>query len=227
MPRQSINTRQTTQMSQTTQERQTTQFQQAQPNQQRRRQLIIENIIPNYNPFVNYLFISPFNGSVNRQPVNFLFGDIFSNFFMIPTNEVFIDNFSSNFNSNFTDPLLRIIFIRSMNENQPTGSPPTSKEALKRLKHFKMNEEYCKKDGNNLEYPTCSICLTSIDKDQDTILIPCGHLFHNQCIVKWLEMHNTCPVCRYELPTDDEDYERTRNNSRSNSNLNFSNVRSS
>jgi hypothetical protein len=112
-----------------------------------------------------------------------------------------------------------------MNENQQ-GRPAASREAIKNLKHFKMSEEYCKKEGNNIEYPTCSVCLTDINKDQDTILIPCGHLFHNDCITKWLDMNNTCPVCRYELPTDNQNNTRPNNSNNSRS-MSFSNVRSS
>ena len=29
--------------------------------------------------------------------------------------------------------------------------------------------------------------------------MPCSHLFHDECLVPWLERHNTCPVCRFEL----------------------------
>ncbi|KAK8961183.1 E3 ubiquitin-protein ligase RING1-like [Platanthera guangdongensis] len=33
--------------------------------------------------------------------------------------------------------------------------------------------------------------------------MPCGHPFHWRCILEWLRMRNTCPCCRFELPTAD------------------------
>lgn len=167
---------------------------------------------PRFAPF--NLRISPFFGSVNRHTNNnVIFNDLFGSFFNIPNQDFFDDNFSSNFASNFTDPMMRIVFVQSMNNdsNRPTGNPPAAKTAVKNLKHFKMTEEYCKKDEKEVfEYPSCSVCLTEIAKDCDTVLVPCGHMFHSPCILKWLELHNTCPVCRYELPTEDQDYERQR-----------------
>jgi hypothetical protein len=46
-----------------------------------------------------------------------------------------------------------------------------------------------------------------INTEDDNIrLMPCGHIFHESCIFQWLKENNTCPVCRYELETDDEEY---------------------
>jgi E3 ubiquitin-protein ligase RNF115/126 len=118
----------------------------------------------------------------------------------------------------------RIVFINSM-QNQHLGNPPAAKKSLEKLKHFNMEKKYCKKDEKDpskIEYPTCSICLMDINDGQKTILLPCGHMFHDECITKWLNIHNTCPLCRFELPTDDPEYERKRNerNTQRNENIN-------
>ena len=34
--------------------------------------------------------------------------------------------------------------------------------------------------------------------------MPCKHFFHNDCIIPWLNRSNTCPLCRYKLPQEDE-----------------------
>lgn len=36
--------------------------------------------------------------------------------------------------------------------------------------------------------------------------MPCGHYFGMDDLFQWLDVSNSCPVCRYELPTDDAEY---------------------
>jgi hypothetical protein len=44
---------------------------------------------------------------------------------------------------------------------------------------------------------TCTICLNHIRKTRSTAELPCGHLFHKNCIKPWEERGNeTCPLCR-------------------------------
>lgn len=46
------------------------------------------------------------------------------------------------------------------------------------------------------ESPTdsCSICLEAM-KD-GYISLSCGHIFHQECVTRWLSRHNICPLCR-------------------------------
>jgi len=54
----------------------------------------------------------------------------------------------------------------------------------------------------------CSICQEEMELDQIAIRMPCSHLYHADCLEPWLKEHNTCPLDRYELLTDDEEYNK-------------------
>merc|ERR1719296_600096 len=62
-------------------------------------------------------------------------------------------------------------------------------------------------DENNRE---CCICFEENIIGTKVARLPCGHVYHRPCIEGWLSKHCTCPVCRYELETDDASYERGR-----------------
>ncbi|ESQ43099.1 hypothetical protein EUTSA_v10015768mg [Eutrema salsugineum] len=51
----------------------------------------------------------------------------------------------------------------------------------------------------------CTICLEEFKEGQEVGTLPCGHEFDNKCIEKWLKVGHTCPLCRYELPCEDDD----------------------
>jgi hypothetical protein len=51
----------------------------------------------------------------------------------------------------------------------------------------------------------CSVCADVLDSGTEVILVtlPCMHIFHQQCIVQWLESDNwECPLCRQVVPRD-------------------------
>jgi hypothetical protein len=115
-------------------------------------------------------------------------------------NDIFRNNFSSNFRSNYMNEESLLDFLRTTFNNRETRKrPPTARTLSRNLKRFKMNEKYCKKVKNKLEYPICSVCISDVQKDDETILLPCGHMYHSKCIMEWLKENNTCPVCRFEI----------------------------
>ncbi|XP_074566711.1 E3 ubiquitin protein ligase RIE1-like [Curcuma longa] len=45
----------------------------------------------------------------------------------------------------------------------------------------------------------CCICLTPYEEGVELLAMPCNHHFHSSCIAKWLRIHATCPLCKYNI----------------------------
>lgn len=43
---------------------------------------------------------------------------------------------------------------------------------------------------------TCTICLENYKKGELIIELPCKHLFHKECLSKWFNHNNICPLCK-------------------------------
>ena len=53
----------------------------------------------------------------------------------------------------------------------------------------------------------CTICLEDYVNGDDSIALPCIHIFHANCIKTWLKNQNTCPICKYEIKYEIENIE--------------------
>ncbi|MCD7452810.1 hypothetical protein HAX54_018251 [Datura stramonium] len=49
----------------------------------------------------------------------------------------------------------------------------------------------------------CVICKEEMKEGRDVCKLPCHHKFHWICILPWLKKRDTCPCCRFQLPSDD------------------------
>ncbi|OXU24842.1 hypothetical protein TSAR_015111 [Trichomalopsis sarcophagae] len=78
--------------------------------------------------------------------------------------------------------------------------PPASKDVVKNLPEIEYKDKLDKREQ-------CPVCIRDFETGNTAKALPCEHNFHKECIEPWLEKTNSCPLCRYELPTDDEDYE--------------------
>ncbi|CAK8533334.1 unnamed protein product [Lathyrus sativus] len=91
------------------------------------------------------------------------------------------------------------------NESGLKGSPPAAKSFVENLPLVELTEEELKKKD-----VTCAICRDEVIAEEKVRKLPCSHYYHGDCILPWLNIRNTCPVCRFELPTDDADYEQSK-----------------
>ncbi|XP_062338431.1 E3 ubiquitin-protein ligase RNF126 isoform X2 [Osmerus eperlanus] len=88
---------------------------------------------------------------------------------------------------------LDAIITQLLNQFENTGPPPADRERIKSLPTINITESHV---GSGLE---CSVCKEDYSLGENVRQLPCNHLFHNDCIVPWLEQHDTCPVCRKSL----------------------------
>ena len=133
--------------------------------------------------------------------------NIFMSRNLINGNRPILGFLSNHNNDNQFENFLNIIMSF---DSSHKGNPPASENAIKNLKKIEINKDNIK----NFNEETCNVCLENYVEGQTSIKIECGHNFHDNCIIKWLKMRNTCPVCRHELESNDPNYEKRKHSHR-------------
>ncbi|MCD7449796.1 hypothetical protein HAX54_001533 [Datura stramonium] len=128
--------------------------------------------------------------------------------------------FPGNLGDYFLGPGLEQL-IQQLAENDPNryGTPPAAKSAVAGLPDIKITGELLDSDSSQ-----CAVCKDTFELGEEAKQIPCKHIYHKDCIMPWLELHNSCPVCRYELPTDDPDYENRKTSQQQTANTSNTNI---
>jgi len=94
----------------------------------------------------------------------------------------------------FVGPGLEML-LQHLAENDPNryGTPPAKKEAVEAMPTVTIDQDMI----------DCPVCLEDFEIGTGVKEIPCSHKFHSGCILPWLELHSSCPVCRFQMPVDE------------------------
>lgn len=106
-------------------------------------------------------------------------------------------------------PLVCADYLRSLARWRHRGNPDIKKDRMSRAlvaevarraesgKESEMSED----DGppsNALRAAECPICLEAYSRGTLLCALPCGHTFHEACVMAWLlRDHHSCPSCRW------------------------------
>lgn len=78
---------------------------------------------------------------------------------------------------------------------EDSGPPPAKEEKIAELPKIVATKE------DLALCAECSVCKEQFTVGEELLKMPCTHLYHNDCIIPWLKLHDTCPTCRYHLNT--------------------------
>ena len=87
-----------------------------------------------------------------------------------------------------------------------TTTPPASSDIIENLPTMAVSDLDLQDECNK----ECSICFMEFKVNDKVSRLQCGHFFHGECINEWLRKRCTCPVCRWELETEDTNFEIER-----------------
>lgn len=74
--------------------------------------------------------------------------------------------------------------------------PPASKAAIDSLPTIEIHRDHLASESH------CTICMEPFQLGTAGREMPCKHMYHSECILSWLALRNSCPVCRHEIPAD-------------------------
>ncbi|XP_072226398.1 E3 ubiquitin-protein ligase RNF115 isoform X2 [Leuresthes tenuis] len=88
---------------------------------------------------------------------------------------------------------LDAVITELLGQLENTGPPPAEKEMISSLPLVCVSQDQtdCRLG--------CPVCREEYSLGESVRKLPCLHHFHSECIVPWLELHDTCPVCRKSL----------------------------
>ncbi|WZY98204.1 hypothetical protein YC2023_070533 [Brassica napus] len=92
----------------------------------------------------------------------------------------------------------------SFDETSSIWFRPASKLVVKSLTRKIYNKKIKKEKKKMVSLEECRICLQDFNNGGMVVTLSCGHEFDDECIVKWFETSHVCPLCRLELPCQDE-----------------------
>ncbi|GER54728.1 RING/U-box superfamily protein [Striga asiatica] len=85
--------------------------------------------------------------------------------------------------------------IERLAVNDRRGPPPAPRSAIEAMPTIKITQRHLNTDAH------CPVCQDKFELGSKARQMPCDHIYHSDCIVPWLVEHNSCPVCRVELPS--------------------------
>eukprot|EP00758_Cryptobia_borreli_P002646 Tbor_TRINITY_DN3181_c0_g1::TRINITY_DN3181_c0_g1_i1::g.14617::m.14617 len=93
-------------------------------------------------------------------------------------------------------------FLHRIFQSQEVPTNPTPPDVIRSLPTIAGGVTKAMKEANNMYAQPCSVCQDEFDERSEPVVqLTCGHVYHRDCIVPWLERSQQCPTCRGNVVT--------------------------
>ena len=97
-------------------------------------------------------------------------------------------------------------FHNVTNENEQENSQGLAAEDLAQLQSQAFQAD------NSVANQPCVICLENIEVGARVIKLNCNHTFHSSCVAQWFGVNTTCPICRSNESTTENNADDSNGN---------------
>lgn len=80
------------------------------------------------------------------------------------------------------------ILSQLMEQHQGNAPPPASEDVIRNLPKQRVTQEEVD-EGNE-----CVVCQDEFKFDEEVVKLPCKHVYHEECVRKWLELHDVSRI---------------------------------
>ncbi|KAA8895374.1 hypothetical protein FN846DRAFT_341734 [Sphaerosporella brunnea] len=94
------------------------------------------------------------------------------------------------------------IISQLMEQHSGNAPPPAAQEDIDALPRVMVTEAMVY-DGVD-----CAVCKDDLVLNEQVAQLPCKHTYHFECVSRWLEAHDTCPICRHPITPEGRRRER-------------------
>lgn len=84
-----------------------------------------------------------------------------------------------------------------MQMHAPNPSKSAKQNQLQTLDQQKYSDYLSRKGPEKIK--ECPICQEEFEPGDDIVQLTCHHIFHKDCIKKWLKINKTCPICKVQV----------------------------
>ena len=93
----------------------------------------------------------------------------------------------------------RTTILDVLNRMTQSGFPRPASHGVPEASRRALEVRPYQRAAGETEDACCSVCLSQLEAGEDAKYLPCKHVYHPECIDRWLERSKLCPVCKRDV----------------------------